>query len=284
MEHGLGITEHLRRVAQRSAQAALRHYLDHHVFEFIASAGTAVEFLAKAIIALHDPAHVFETPEELTDGERRVLEAPSSERPPPLFNDLIKARGSLAGKKTIRATDAFKVAANLLEHRDHTLDPSTATRLWNARNAALHLGDVPIEPPNDLAAIFVPLAEQLWMALGREGPELWGYLTSAAVAVGKNLDYASWDATRRIIRAQGRASELGPVTMNRRTRLVGQEVNATCPACRGPAHISSAPPGSAPEGIIAPEHANDRVFVLDCLICTLTLFGEHQLRAAGIPS
>lgn len=33
---------------------------------------------------------------------------------------------------------------------------------------------------------------------------------------------------------------------------------------------------------MAPEHANGPVRVFDCLVCGLALYGEDQLRAAGV--
>lgn len=219
MDHGLGIAEQLRRVGKGYAQAALQHYLDHHPFEFVASAGLTVEFLAKAVVATHDhPASIFTSAsrKKLTDDDRAVLNAPSRGNRRPTVDEATAARRRLAAQKTIKGDAAVKEARKLLAGRQTTLDTESATRLLGARNAVLHLGDTPIEPPDDLASIFVPLAEQLWVALHRDASELWGHLREAAAGVGKGCDYASWDAARRIAQARKRWSELGPVAMNRR--------------------------------------------------------------------
>ncbi|MGH3926843.1 MAG: hypothetical protein ACRDTT_28925 [Pseudonocardiaceae bacterium] len=281
MDHGLGIAEQLRRVGQRYAQAALQHHLDDHRFEFVSSASLTVEFLTKAVVATHDPASIFRRPSELTDAERDVLSAPSRDGRRPTVEEAAAARRLLAAKRTISAEDAVTQARKLLAGQQATLDTAGAERLRHARNAVLHLGDTPIEPTDDLASIFVPLAEELWVALRREANELWGHLREAAAGVGKRWNYASWDATRRIAQARKRWSELGPVAMNRRCRLVGREADATCPVCGCDAHLSSEPPGSAPEGLVARDRADRRVLVLDCLTCDLVLYGEDQFRAAG---
>ncbi|MGH8904556.1 MAG: hypothetical protein ACRDYA_23455 [Egibacteraceae bacterium] len=49
-------------MGQRYAQAALHHHLDDHPFEFVSSAGLTVEFLTKAVVAIHDPISIFRLP------------------------------------------------------------------------------------------------------------------------------------------------------------------------------------------------------------------------------
>ncbi|MGH8931997.1 MAG: hypothetical protein ACRDZO_15595 [Egibacteraceae bacterium] len=250
MDHGLGIAEQLRRVGHRFAQGALHHYLylDHHPFEFTSNAGLTVEFLAKAIVAADKPDKIFEKP--LTESERDVLAAPSAGRRRLTGDETKRARESLAAKHTIKARPALDEARKLVEDRGITLDTEGAKRLLQARNAVLHLGDKPIEPIEDLARIFVPLAEQLWAALARDPTELWGDLAEAVAGVGKDWDYPHWDATRRIAQARNRWSELGVTAMNRRSHLVGRSADARCPACGFDAHRSIQPPGSAPEGLV----------------------------------
>jgi hypothetical protein len=277
---GVGVAPALREVAKRFAQRAVLDLLDSHMREFAIDAGTAVEFLAKAVVATDDPASLFEIRKDepplawrelavlnpkLQDGARRRL----------LVHEVQEARVDLARRRTISASRAVRDAFRLASINDELLI-AAAKGVHRRRNACIHWGDEPVGDVGDAADEFVMLADRLWTALHRSRTELWGWATMVAeVSILGRRDSIELDAQMRIGRSQHELAAVGVVGAARRDTLMGRSPNARCPSCHRRAFVHRQPPGSGPAFLPADSSDGTQVMVLDCLICGLSLWGEQ---------
>ncbi|MDP1793669.1 MAG: hypothetical protein Q8K63_05980 [Acidimicrobiales bacterium] len=281
MREGVGVENSLRWVAARFAQRAVEDFFEGSQHrEFVIDATTAIEFLAKAIVARHDVTRLYELDdgEELTTAQCLVLNpalGPDSERPVGI--DREEALIWLAQQgQTINASKAVKLATNSV-----TIDVAAADRSINARNAAVHIGDIDAAQVDRLAGDFIKVSMQLWAGLSHHESELWGDLSPIAHPNYMKSDRTPVrDAEVRVVRAR-RAFYGSGLTGNRRSRLTAGVGDTRCPSCHGRAVVTTQPVGSAPERCIPPSQRELPVEVLDCLICGLVLFGRRQIDWAS---
>lgn len=282
MREGVGVENSLRWVAARFAQRAVGDFFEgSQDREFVIDAAMAVEFAAKSVVCRHDVTDLYELVDgaELTPAQRLVLN-------PRLGADCDRPIGSvrddamawlLEEGKTISAAEAVRKSRKRLE-----VDVSAADRLIEARNAAVHLGDVDARQMDKLARDFVKVIRQLWTGLEHNVTEVWGDLVSIADAKYMKSDRTPVsDAEVRVVRAR-RAFFSAGLSGNRRSRLPFVDNPVHCPACgQGGAILTTQPVGSAPEVCLPLRLRDLPVEVLDCPVCGLALFGTKQITWAA---
>lgn len=280
---GVGVVPALREVAKRFAQRAVLDLLDGHVREFAIDAGTAVEFLAKAVVAADDPTALFEIRKgapALDWREQAVLDPRLQDETGRrlLVDEVQQARHDLARRRTISARRAVEIAFGLAAIHDQRL-VFAATRLRERRDACVHFGDEPVDDIGQAADEFVLLADRLWSELHRSRTELWGWASPVAeVSVLGRRDSVELDARMRLARSRYGLAAVGVVGAARRRGLTGRHPNARCPSCQGPALVHRQPPGSGPAYLSDGAQDDDPVVVLDCLTCGLSLW-DAQIGA-----
>lgn len=287
---GIGIVPALREVAKRFAQRAIIDLLDGHRREFVIDAGSAVEFLAKAVVADDDPAKLFEIRKgepPLNAQELAVLDARlQDDQPRRLQADEVEdVRLALSNRRTITAKQAVE-RASVLAHIEDGWFPAASARIRRSRDACLHLGDEPVAELDDVADDFVRVADRLWAELQRSRTELWGWAAQVShVSLLGRRSTPELDAQMQFARAGFRLGALGPIGAARRDALLGRPPNAVCPSCQRRAYIHHQPPGSRPGHLSRDGEAHLQVVVFDCLICGLTLWEEqiaaHQVKTGA---
>ena len=280
MREGVGVEASLCWVTARFGQRAVTDYFDggqHR--EFVIDAAAAVEFAAKAVVARHDADGLYELDDgaELTRAQRLVLNpalGPDKDRP--IGSDREDALIWLLQEgKTISASDAVKLAGSRT-----AVDVSAANRLIQARNSAVHLGDVDSAKVDKIARDFLRVIGQLWIALNRNDTELWGDLVAIAAVNYLKADRTPVrDAEVRVVRAK-RSFHGSGLSGNRHSRLPFVSDSVRCPACGHGAILTTQPVGSSPPVCIPDSQRDKPVDVLDCPVCGLALFGMKQIRWA----
>ena len=281
MREGVGVENSLRWVAARFAQRAVEDFFEgSQDREFVIDAATAVEFTAKCVVSRHDVTDLYELIDEaeLTPAQRLVLNprlGTDGDRPIGSVRDDAMA-WLLQEGKTISAAEAVRKARKRLE-----VDVSAGDRLIEARNAAVHLGDVDPRQRDKLARDFIKVIQQLWTGLEHNVTELWGDFASIADAKHMKSDRTPVsDAEVRVVRAR-RAFFSSGLSGNRRSRLPFVNNPVHCPACgQGSAIVTTQPVGSAPEACLPRSLRDLPVEVLDCPVCGLALFGTKQITWA----
>jgi len=280
VREGVGIESSLRWVSARFAQRALTDFFDGgQQREFVIDAAAAAEFTAKTIVARHDVTALFDpdhrnfSPAQLhlldPHDNAGILVHGSPER--------IKALDGLVASITITGLDAARAARSLA---DIEVDLAAASRLFDARNAAIHLGDLDESHADRIARDFLSVVNALWAGVGFNDRALWGDLRS--IATPKHLRSSRTpvqDAEVRVARAR-RDHFSSVISANRRGRLPLADADTRCPACNSPAFTTMQPVGTAPERCIPPTRREQPVEVLDCLVCGLVLYGTKQIEWA----
>lgn len=279
MREGIGVEASLRWVSARFAQRAVEDFFERSQDrEFVIDAVTAVEFAAKAVVARCDVSRLFKLNKNsvLNDAQLLVLKPVAGTDDAPTEQLREEALASLLSLISISARDAITVANELFP-----VDLGRATRLIEARNAAVHLGDVDPVVLDELATDFLSVATCLWAGLGREAVEFWGDLNSIANAEHLTSQRSpTLDAKVRVVLARRHWVGSGTAA-NRRSRLDFGEAGVRCLACGHGAVLSTHPAGSAPERCVPESSKSLPVEILDCPACGLSLFGQVQLDWAA---
>lgn len=271
-------------MAARFAQRAVSDFFAGSARrEFLIDAATAVEFMAKAVIAQHDPVALFTSGSSpLSKDELALLDPPPDhERTPDVDADREAALASVLARQTLRGREAVQVAASLAaKDNDIIVDVSAARRLFDARNRAIHIGDVDEPQIDGHAKDFLRVFEALTTAAHEIPQVMFGDLYSIAdqrhMAVGRS---PSVDVRVQVTLAKNRF-HYGVVSPARRSRLPVAGDTISCPACRCQAHVTDQPPQSAPPERITGAEFDSTSRTLDCLFCGLTLYGQRQITRA----
>lgn len=185
------------------------------------------------------------------------------------------ARTALLARRTIDSREAVKWATTHLEPEPRATVRAAANRVVEARNAAVHLGDVEVSV-GDLADAFVVAMNALWDLAPAGSSARWGlYREVARVGVlGRRDDWVQ-DKAIRLAQAHEQLHTMA-TTFSRRSLIPGVEElqEVPCPVCKGRAFLNPATHQPSPAYI--PRSAPDStVAVLDCLTCGLTLWGPQ---------
>lgn len=279
MKDGVGIAKSLHKEACRFTQRAMGEFFGRQYIAFIIDAGTAMEHLAKAVLADVDPLRLFVKAdrEGFGAGERRVI--CGGGEPPPTWDELLLIVASIASKQTISVARAIRLASKTLPQ---AVSRGAATRVSAARNAAVHAGEAPpLANIDSVAADWFGVMSVLGV---RTHPmELWGNWAPVA-----SLDHLCTtrspraDAEVRVRRAYN--SRNGLVVDNaRRSHIKLRDVDSAleCPACHAAAAITMQLSSMMPEHLLPTAEDRDQVRVLDCLYCGLILYGTQIEFAAA---
>ena len=279
MKDGVGIAKSLHKEACRFTQRAMGEFFGRQYIAFIIDAGTAMEHLAKAVLADTDPLRLFTKADREGFGapERRVI--CGGGEPPPTWDELLLIVASIASKQTISVASSIRLASKTLPQ---AVSRGAATRVSAARNAAVHAGEAP--PLADIDRVAADwFGVMTTLGVGIHPMELWGNWAPVATLDHLcTLRSPKADAEVRVRRAYN--SHSGFVVDNsRRSRIKLRDTDSAvvCPACHGDAAITMQLSSMVPEHLVAAATEKDRVRVLDCLYCGLTLFGTQIEFAAA---
>jgi hypothetical protein len=282
VREGVGIESSLRWVAGRFAERAVEDFFASSARrEFLINAAASVEFAAKGVIARHDvPAlYVVKDAPPLSDDERYVLtpgsypdsDRPSTERWASILDGLLD-------RPTISGKDAAAVAAKLaLVHDQIPVDVAAATRLFNARNRAAHVGDIDEARLDRHAKDFLKSFSALSAALQAPGLTLFGDLVPIANQRHMRAVRSPKVETQVQVVLARRRFRSGAVLPARRSTLRVAGDTTRCPACDQDAHVTTQPPHDVPLQRLPPREHGKPVDTLDCLYCGLTLYGRSQI-------
>ena len=238
----------------------------------------AVEFAAKAIVAGHDVSKLFMVTKNsgVTEAQLEILNRGAG------TGAALTEEAHHAGLLLLRQVKSISARnAIAFANRVSRVDVERAERLIDARNAAVHLGDVDSAALDELAADFLAVLGHLWEGVGRDAVECWGDLTAIATANHLTSERApALDAEVRVVLARRHWFGSG-TSANRRSRLDFGKAEVRCPACGHGAVLSTRPAGSAPERCIPESAKSLPVQILDCPACGLSLFGDVQLDWAA---
>jgi hypothetical protein len=277
MKDGVGIAKSLHAEAARFAQRATSEFFGRQYIAFVIDAGTAMEHLAKAVVADADPLRLFTKVdrEGFDAAERRVICGGSE--PPPTWNELLRVVGSIASKHTISADSAIRLASKTLPN---AVNRGAAKRVSAARNAAVHAGEAP--PLSEIDSVVADWFDVMTrLGVRRHPAQLWGnWAPVATLDHLRTTRSPNVDAEVRVRQAYDSRSGLA-IDNARRGRINIEEAHLTvrCPACRGHAAITMETSSMVPD-YLQSAATEDPVRILDCLYCGLTLYG-NQIEVAG---
>lgn len=275
----MGLAEDLRRSGQRFAQQAAHDLCSLFTSEFLLNAGTAVELLAKAVVADADPTMVFERPAALTEHERQLILPPARRERQGTFDDQATARVLLAQRRSVTVAVAIDRAIERLRLRDLQFDLPNQKVVASARNSVAHLGYGVDVADLDIAACWTANCEAFWECLGHRPMDLWGSYAAAIDATRlTDMRDLAWSVHRRIALAQVHHLQLGVAPSLQAAMSTGEEEIVRCPACFGPAqiqHRTGPGPVDVQEWLLPNGNPT-----LTCPSCHLELHGEQQIGLA----
>lgn len=284
------LAQHLHKVGKRHAQRALRLYSSEDSFEMLDaafSAGSAVELLAKAVLADIHPA--------LLLGAQTDLQS------------LLKFTGaSVPGREqpdafTIRSLDAEKCLERLRQL--DALPPAWAkddSKVFHVRNASAHLGMVDRDLLQQAIRSMVRFAEHV-RSRGKENVSTW-WGSDFEGLIGEMLkqDTEAWESAvhAKLAAARQRFAELkkrvGPrvaetvfKAMSGKSRTwIDHDEPMDCPVCgyRGRAVGVVLERGTdvARDGDYVVYYSTMLVVVFECSVCDLELTDEREVELAGL--
>jgi hypothetical protein len=285
VREGVGVESSLRRVAGRFAERAVEDFFaGSERREFVIDAASSVEFAAKGLIARHAAPKLYDVKDSppLSDDELYVIAPdryPDRERPgvdqwTSAFNGLLR-RTMIAGR------DAAARAAKLAMTHDHmVVDVAAANRLFDARNAAIHIGDIDESEMNRLAKDFLKAFTGLSAALYAPGVMLFGNLATIANPKHMKVDRSpKVDAHVQVVLAY-RRFHFGVARPPRRSALAVAGDTTRCPACDQRAHVTIQQPHDVLQHRVSLRERSKPAETLDCLYCGLTVYGHDQIAYA----
>jgi hypothetical protein len=274
MRNGVGIAKSLHREAARFTQRAVAEFFNRQVIAFIIDAGTAMEHLAKAVVADNAPLHLFKKVDRdsFTPMECRVICGGSEA--PPVWEELGPIVDRIAGLWMIGVDQAVHLASR--KFVEGGVDRGAAKRVSTARNAAVHAGESPAYTTVDAIATDW-LAVMRALGANQSPGELWG--NWAPVATTEHLTTqrtSEADAQVRMRRAFNNISGLA-IDNARRSWIKLDSSNETtrCPVCHSAAAVTALSPSRFPEHLQAATASEAESRVLDCLYCGLALYGTQ---------
>lgn len=285
MREGVGVESSLRWVAGRFAERAVEDFFAGSARrEFVIDAASAVEFAAKGVVARHDASKLHDVKDAppLSDDERYVV-APGrySDHDRPGVDRWASALEGLLDRATIAGRDAAASAARLARtHNQLTVDVAAATRLFDARNRAVHIGDIDESQMDRHARDFLKAFTALGAALNAPGGTLFGNLAVIADPRHMKVDRTPKVDTRVQVALAYRRFHYGVVSPARRSALAVAGDTTRCPACGQRAHITVQQPHGVPQHRVSAWERGEPADTLDCLYCGLTLYGQSQISYA----
>ena len=279
MKDGVGITKSLRDEAKRFTQQAAGEFFDGQFISFVVDAGTAMEHLAKWVVAARSPLLLYKKPTRRSFKPSEVRALCGGPEAPPEWSKFCAIVNAVANKRTISVDRSMQIASWLC--RPESIDFNAFDRVKSARNAAVHAGESPFDV-DAIAADWLRVMNVLGGKLQRF--ELWGYWEPVATERHLNTQRpAEADADVRLRRSFA-AWHGTPTQQHRRAAITLSPSVETrcCPVCRNPAALTSTyKPHLAATGDESPFAS-----VLDCLYCGLVLEDEqieYAISCASAP-
>ena len=279
MKDGVGIAKSLRDEAKRFTQQAVGEFFDGQFISFVVDAGTAMEHLAKWVVAERSPLLLYKKKTRRALKRQEVRALCGAPEAPPEWSKFCAIVNDVANKQAISVGRSTQIASWLC--RPERFDFDAFDRVRSARNAAVHA----VETPFNVDAVAADWL-RVMAVLGRrlERFELWGYWEPVASERHMNSRRTTEaDAEVRVRRSFG-AWHGRPTQQHRRAAIaLSPTIETLCrPVCRNPAALTSVYKphlfDASDKSLVAP--------VLDCLYCGLVLEGdqiEYAISCASAP-
>lgn len=261
-----------------SAQNAIGDFCYARERSAAIGAGTALEHAAKAVVAHRVGVRDVFVGRPTLDGPQLWVAGDHEARAgsPPASEFIATARRSLLELRSISAREAITSALPMVDGRSRADAQRAAWLVLEARNAAVHLGDVDT-PIEELCDAFIVAIEAMWSLIPAAGGA-WGVFTKIARVGVIGRDELSADAAIRLAHARDRFYSMGTIYVRRRNFVAGLST-VECPVCASAASYDQRCMDPAPEFI--PRSADGSVALLDCVVCGLTLWGP-QIVTSGL--
>ena len=280
MWQGINVAASLLTETKRCSERAAGSFFARQYPAFVLDAGLVVEYLAKYLIADQNPLDLYSgsARRRITPHMEAVLSHPRTS------NELtMNERGVALEQLSKVNTITGKVAVEVLNgpnFLDGDIYVEGATRLREARNMGMHLGEFPQEVPSSLATDLIAVVDSMTARRTHLRRELWGIFPD--VVTRDHLcapRSATAEAEIRICRARW-AWLHAPGAVHRLSSFqISGSRTMKCPVCTNIAGLSTTVGEQTPEFCTETHERGQQVDVLDCLHCGITLYGG-QIAAA----